>query len=174
MLMNKKSLGLLIIGYLVTALIIYVFLNRPLLIFFVSLIVFPYAFINTQVKRDHMIQGTIATYFSVVLMGLLTLWVYQFFKWPPDLVKVFTLNAQVLATFETLYTASHYLLNRHELSNFLHSEVFLAKCLKILISILAPLAAIKVINYSTASIITVFGLILLWAKIVYEISGIYQ
>lgn len=162
-----------ILGLALSALIVYLLINRPIALILISVVLFPYAFIYTQVHTEKIELGVFLTYFSTIIFGLVTMWVYQFFKWPPTIMKVLILNVQVLVTFEFLYTLTHYFLNRHELKNYMQFEVFLLKYLQLLIAILAPLAAYQHITYQTAIIISVILLFIIYQKIMAEIKYMY-
>lgn len=102
-------------------------------------------------------------------MAMVTVWVYQFFDWPPTILQILLLNIQVIMTAEAVFVAFHYVVHRQELSNFLHLEIFLTKLLSILVAVLAPLAAYQVISYTMANVIGSILLVLLWLRITYEI-----
>ncbi len=174
MVKNKKLLLLNILGLVLSALTFILLVNRPLAILLISVVLLPTAFIYSQIKTGNMIKGTILTYFATIVMGLLTMWVYQFFRWPPTLLQVLLLNAQVFVIFDVLFSLANYFFNPHILKNFLHTEIFLLKLIKLMIQVLATLAAYKFITYQTGSIITAIALFLIWQKIIYEISGIYH
>lgn len=169
MLKNRTFYLFSLIGIIWGGLLVYALMDFPLLVLFLAVILLAGSFYFTQVNKTRIERGAVLTWFAAVAMVLVTMWVYQFFKWPPTILKVLLLNVQVLMTAEVLYVLSHYLFNLGELKNYLHMEIALIKIIQLIVSILSPLAAYGVISYDFANILSTICLVLIWIKISYEI-----
>ena len=159
------------VGLLLGGLLIWVLKDLPLLVLLVAIFILPVSFYYTQIKKKEMHKGIVLTWFGALAMAVVTMWVYQFFRWPPTILKVLLLNAQVLMTAEVLFVLIHYLTHINELSVYMHWEVFVIKMIQLLVSILAPMAAYGVISYTVANTIVFICLALIWIRISYEMSG---
>ncbi|HHX52043.1 MAG TPA: hypothetical protein GX703_00830 [Erysipelothrix sp.] len=168
---NRVFVLLSIVGLIIGGLLIWILKDLPLLVLFVAVVLLPMSFFYTQVKKRRMEKGVILTWLGAVAMAMVTLWVYQFFVWPPTILKVLLLNIQVLMTAEVLFVLVYYLSNLNEINNYLHLEVFIIKIIQLLVSILAPMAAYDVFSYTVANTIVIVSLIIIWIRTSYVIAG---
>lgn len=166
---NKIFWLMTIAGLFVSGLLVWWLIDLPVLVLLISLVILPVSYYFSQVRKARIEQGAVLSWLTTVCMAMVTVWVYQFFDWPPTILQILLLNIQVIMTAEAVFVAFHYVIHRQELSNFLHLEIFLTKLLSILVAVLAPLAAYQVISYTMANVIGSILLVLLWLRITYEI-----
>lgn len=168
---NKHFLIFSVIGLLFGGLLVWILKDLPLFILLVSIIFLVMSFYYTQMKKRQMEAGVILTWFSAIMMALVTMWVYQYFEWPPTILKVLLLNIQVIMIAEVVFVLLYYFTNKNEIYNYLHKEVFVIKIIQLLISIMAPLAAYNHISYDFMNIVITLSLAAIWVRISYEIAG---
>lgn len=167
---NSKQIILVITGLVGSVLFYFLFINKPIALLLISVPIIPITYILTQTKREVTPNGVYLAFLSTLTIWLLIIWVYDIFDWPPDLWDVLLLNMLGLAALEVLFTLVNYLFNREQLSIYLRFEVFLLKIFQVVILILYTLADEYIISSTLATTITIIGLVVLWLKIVQEVS----
>lgn len=166
----KLNIGGLVIG----GLLVFILKDLPLFVLLAAVFLLPYSIYLHSIERRDMEKATIITFIYAIFMSIITLWVYEYFLWPPDLLEVFLLSMQVLMTGEALFSIVYMLLNTEDLKHYLRSEVFLIKVLQLIVSIVGPLTAYGFLGFTEAKVFIIILFVLLWQKIAWEISGIYH